>query len=66
VAQTDSFSSGEPTAIAVIVSRSTPTPYVRFGDWFAYLCIAGLVAIVALALLHRSTIGANIPLVAEA
>jgi apolipoprotein N-acyltransferase len=64
--QTDSFGGGEPTATAVIVSRSTPTLYVRFGDWFAYLCIAGLIAIVALALMHRSTIGANVPLVAEA
>jgi apolipoprotein N-acyltransferase len=66
LAQTDSFSGGEPTATAVIVSRSTPTLYVRFGDWFAYLCVAGLVAIVTLALMHRSTIGANVPLVAEA
>ena len=44
-AQTDSFSGGEPTATAVIVSRSTPTLYVRFGDWFAYLCVAGLAAL---------------------
>jgi apolipoprotein N-acyltransferase len=50
----------------VIVSRSTPTLYVRFGDWFAYLCIAGLVALAALALLRRSSLGTTMPLVAEA
>ena len=65
-AQTDSFSGGEPTATAVIVSRSTPTFYVRFGDWFAYLCVAGLVAIVALTLVRRSALGAPVPRVAEA
>jgi apolipoprotein N-acyltransferase len=66
LAQTDSFSGGEPTATAVIVSRSTSTLYVRFGDWFAYLCIAGLAVLAALALFRRSSVGTTIPLVAEA
>ncbi len=63
LAQTDSFSSGEPTATAVIVSRAIPTLYVRFGDWFAYLCLAALVALAGWALARRSTIGAPVPLV---
>jgi apolipoprotein N-acyltransferase len=63
LAQTDSFSGVEPTATATIVSRSTPTLYVRFGDWFAYLCAAGLVALAALALVRRPAIGAPVPLV---
>jgi apolipoprotein N-acyltransferase len=60
-AQTDSFGGGEPTATAVIVSRSTPTLYVRFGDWFAYRCVAGLVALAALMLVRHSAVGAPIP-----
>jgi hypothetical protein len=50
----------------MIVSRSTPTFYVRFGDWFAYVCIAGLIVLATSALLHRSSVGTTIPLVAEA
>jgi hypothetical protein len=46
---------------AIIVSRSPPTLYLRFGDWFAYLGAAGLVALAALALIRRSTIGATVP-----
>ena len=57
-ARTDSFSGVEPTVTAIIVSRSTPTLYVRFGDWFAYLCVAGLVALAAVALARRSVRGA--------
>lgn len=60
-AQTDSFSGGEPTATAVIVSRSTPTLYVRFGDWFAYLCVAGLVVLAAWALVRRYAFSAAVP-----
>jgi len=60
-AQTDSFSGGEPTATAVIVSRSTPTLYVRFGDWFAYLCLAALVALAGWALVRRYAFGAAVP-----
>lgn len=61
VARTDSFSGVEPTATAVIVSRSTPTPYVRFGDWFAYACIAGLGALATWALVRRSRISVPVP-----
>jgi len=61
LAQTDSFNGDTPTTMAVIVSRSTPTLYVRFGDWFAYLCVLGLVALVALALLRHSAVGAIVP-----
>jgi apolipoprotein N-acyltransferase len=53
LAQTDAFSGVEPTVTAVIVSHSTPTLYTRFGDWFAYLCVAGLVALIALAFFRR-------------
>jgi len=61
VARTDSISGVEPTATAVIVSRSTPTPYVRFGDWFAYACIAGLGALATRALVRRSRISVPVP-----
>jgi apolipoprotein N-acyltransferase len=61
LAQADSFSSGAPTMMATIVSRGTATLYVRFGDWFAYLCIAGLLALAALALVRRSTTIAAVP-----
>jgi apolipoprotein N-acyltransferase len=55
LAQTDSFSDVEPTATAVIVSRSTPTLYVRFGDWFAYLCVAGFAVLMMATLLRRTS-----------
>jgi hypothetical protein len=45
----------------MIMSRSTPTFYVRFGDWFAYLCVAGLAALVGRALVHRYAFGAAVP-----
>ena len=61
LAQTDSFSGVEPTATAVIVSRSTPTLYARFGDWFAYLCVAGLVALAGWALVRRLRIRVPVP-----
>jgi apolipoprotein N-acyltransferase len=61
LAQTDAFLGAEPTTTAVMVSRGTPTLYTRFGDWFAYLCVAGLVVLAGWALVRRYAVSAMTP-----
>jgi len=54
LAQADAFGSGEPTAVANVATQHATTLYTRFGDWFAYLCVAGFAALM-IATLHRRT-----------
>jgi len=36
--------------------RSDLTPYVRFGDWFSWLCVLGSVALIVLALKRKTVV----------
>jgi apolipoprotein N-acyltransferase len=55
VAQADAFSGSEPTAVTLVAAAGTPTIYTHIGDSFAYLCVAGFLAITSLALVRRRT-----------
>jgi apolipoprotein N-acyltransferase len=46
LAWTDHFS-GARTMVAQIPVGGVPTLYARFGDWFAWLCVAGLALMIA-------------------
>lgn len=48
LAQVDDFGNDQPTLVPAAVTAGMPTLYARFGDWFAYLCLAGL-AVLAVA-----------------
>jgi apolipoprotein N-acyltransferase len=61
LAQTDAFSGVEPTVTAVIVARGSSTLYTRFGDWFAYLCVAGLATLTGLAFGRRRVAVGPVP-----
>lgn len=50
----DYFRSTGVTMFADVPTRGVRTLYSRWGDWFAWLSIAGLLAFVALALVRRS------------
>jgi apolipoprotein N-acyltransferase len=43
----DPFASGDPTMVAQVPVGSVRTLYARFGDWFAWMCMAGLLSIIA-------------------
>ena len=58
LAQVDAFTNGETTLVAQVAMRGTPTLYARIGDSFAYLCVVGLLGLIALASLRR---GASAP-----
>jgi apolipoprotein N-acyltransferase len=53
VAQADAFIGSEPTAVTLVAAAGTPTLYARIGDSFAYLCVAGFLAVTSLALMRR-------------
>jgi len=53
LAQADAFGPGEPTAVANVATQHATTLYARFGDWFAYLCVAGFAALTTATLLRR-------------
>jgi apolipoprotein N-acyltransferase len=55
LAQADAFGSGEPTVIANVATQHATTLYARFGDWFAYLCVAGFAALLLATLLRRTS-----------
>lgn len=50
LATLDYFQTQDPTMIAYVPTRGIRTVYSRFGDWFAWLSIVGLLAVVASAL----------------
>jgi apolipoprotein N-acyltransferase len=55
VAQADAFGASEPTVVSLVAAAGTPTLYVRIGDWFAYLCVAGFLAVISRAFVQRRT-----------
>ena len=55
LAQADAFGPGEPTAVATVATQHATTLYARFGDWFAYLCVAGFAALTTAMVLRRTT-----------
>jgi apolipoprotein N-acyltransferase len=59
--QADYFAGDNYLLLVDVPTHGVPTLYARIGDWFAYLCVAALGALAALALVRRSTIGATVP-----
>jgi apolipoprotein N-acyltransferase len=65
LAQVSAFGPDEPTVVATVATQGTPTPYAKFGDVFAYVCILGLAALVGLAFAQRRQRNILIPLITE-
>ena len=65
LAQVSAFGPDEPTVVATVATQGTPTPYARFGDVFAYLCLAALTMLAGLAIAQRRKRDARVPVVAE-
>ena len=61
LASADSYAAEQTVMVINVPTHGTPTLYARIGDSFAYLCAAGLVVLVALALVRRSAVGAPAP-----
>jgi len=55
LAVTDHFSPGARVMVAVVPLASTATIYSRFGDLFAWLCLAGLVTISGWCVVRRTS-----------
>jgi apolipoprotein N-acyltransferase len=53
LAQVDAFTTDAPTLVAMVATHGAPTLYARIGDSFAYLCIVGLLWLIALVILRR-------------
>lgn len=53
LAAVDYFRSGGATMIADVPTRGVRTLYSRWGDWFAWLCIAALLTLIVTALAGR-------------
>ena len=53
--QADAFGPGEPSAVANVPTQHATTLYARFGDWFAYLCVAGFAALTTATVLRRTS-----------
>jgi len=51
LACTDSLTASLDVTVAQVPRGCVPTLYARFGDWFAWLCVAGSVGAVAVAIL---------------
>ena len=58
LAAVDSFATEQPAFVTALPSRRVFTVYAAVGDAFAYLCVAGLAALTATALLRRPIPGA--------
>jgi len=60
LATLDAFAPGAGTMVAQVPSGAVPTLYARWGDWFAWLCVAALAALFAATLaspVQRATAG---------
>jgi apolipoprotein N-acyltransferase len=53
LAAVDSFATEKPSFVTAVPARRVFTVYTAIGDAFAYLCVAGLAALAATALLRR-------------
>jgi apolipoprotein N-acyltransferase len=58
---TDGMRSDRPVMVASISTQGVGTLYARIGDRFVYLCVAGLLVLIALAMKKRRIIKAPIP-----
>jgi apolipoprotein N-acyltransferase len=56
LAQVDAFTTGSPTLVTMVAMQGRATLYARIGDTFAYLCIAGLLCLIALGILRREMV----------
>lgn len=56
LAAVDYFRSAGATMIADVPIQGVRTLYARLGDWFAWVCIAGLLALIATALARRPSL----------
>jgi apolipoprotein N-acyltransferase len=52
LAQVDSFTTNSPTLVTMVSTQGTATLYAWIGDAFAYLCVVGLLWLMAL-VIHR-------------
>ncbi|BCJ39237.1 hypothetical protein Athai_67400 [Actinocatenispora thailandica] len=57
VAEADATARPDAVLVAAVATGATPTPYARVGDWFAWLCAAAAVALLAVALRGRRNAG---------
>ncbi|MBI2862982.1 MAG: nitrilase [Chloroflexi bacterium] len=57
IASADSLTTNQSTLVAVVPTQSVWTLYPVIGDAFAYLCIAGLVGLIVVALMSRRMAG---------
>ena len=51
LAVSDFFSAGDRTMIAQVSMGRIPTLYARTGDWFSWLCVAGVAAMLAVVMI---------------
>ena len=47
LASMDHYSATERTLVSQVPTRGVRTPYARFGDWFAWASLAGVVVLAA-------------------
>jgi apolipoprotein N-acyltransferase len=52
----DYYAAGDRTMTAQLPMGRIPTLYARTGDWFSWLCVAGLAAMLAVVLVGKSTV----------
>jgi apolipoprotein N-acyltransferase len=60
LAQVDAFTTEAPTLVAMVTTHGTHTLYARIGDSFAYLCVVGLLWLIALAIFRRVAVQPSI------
>ena len=53
LASMDHYSATERTLVSQVPTRAVRTPYARFGDWFAWASLAGVVVLAAWGRFHR-------------
>jgi apolipoprotein N-acyltransferase len=53
LAQIDAFTTGAPTLVTMVATQGRSTLYATIGDSFAYLCVVGLLWLIALATFYH-------------
>jgi apolipoprotein N-acyltransferase len=56
LATMDHFATTERVMVAQMPLASVHTVYARFGDWFAWLCVAGLLTMIGWSFLHTGQV----------
>jgi apolipoprotein N-acyltransferase len=54
VAEADATAHPDAVVVAEVSTATAPTPYARAGNWFAWLCAATVLALLAAAVRHRA------------